>query len=287
MARVDWPLLPAGVLVDEIRDWWNEERRPWSRRIHGFYRVLGRGATWPLRAAWDSLAGPPTDPLALFQRQERNAIVSAVGKLLAELNRLAQVGNDTLRPRLLDLLGGQARRDLLDRVQAAHAQLPAVDENYREFLHGELDAWRKSNPRAVRFLQSLDHLAALARPAITTALFFTGLHFAGDLVGQAAVHAAGHTAGQIATEAAITGGITGGGEILVGATGEGVSQAAGRLFLRLQSRYAQQRARWLAECLEKELLGGLLGELRRGAGVPQSPAFVEVEQLAAEMVEKT
>ena len=118
-------------------------------------------------------------------------------------------------------------------MQAAHENLPAVDEHYRAFLRAELDAWRRSNPRAVRFLQSLDHAAALARPAITVALFFTGLHFAGDLVGQAAAQAAGTTAGHLATEAAIAGGITGGGEALVSTTSEGVRQAAGRLFGRL------------------------------------------------------
>jgi hypothetical protein len=273
MARVGWPSLPAGVLVDEMRDWWDVSRQEWSRKIHGFYRVIGRGVTWPIRAAWDAVAGPQSDPLAAFQRQERTAIVMAVEKLLDELDRLAQVGNDTLRPRLLRLLGGRARATLLERVQAAHEGLPAVDEHYRAFLRGELDAWRDANPRAVRFLQSLDHAAAVARPVITVALFFTGLHFAGDLAGQAAVNAAGH----LATEAAITGGITGGGEALVSTTSEGVRQAAGRLFGRLQSRYTQQRARWLADWLERELLGDLLADLRRGAEVPAGKEFQEVE----------
>ena len=273
MARVGWPSLPAGVLVDEIRDWWDGSRQAWSRRVHGFYRTLGRGVTWPLRTAWHSMTGPPLDPLAAFQRQERAAIVTAVEKLLDELDRLAQVGNEVLRPRLLRLLGGRARATLLDRVQAAHENLPAVDEHYRDFLRAELNAWRSSNPRAVRFLQSLDHAAALARPAITVALFFTGLHFAGDLVGQAAAHAASATAGHLAAEAAIAGGITGGGEALVSTTSEGVRQAAGRLFGRLQSRYAQQRAGWLAGWLERELLGELLADLRRGAEVPQATAF--------------
>jgi hypothetical protein len=283
MARVGWPSLPAGVLVEEIRRWWDDARQPWSRQIHGFYRSLGRGATWPVRAAWNALAGPPLDPIATFQRQESRAVVSAVEKLLDELERLAQVGNDTLRPRLRQLLGGHARAMLLTRVEAAHENLPAVDEHYRAFLVAELDAWRQSNPRAVRFLQSLDHAAAVARPAISIALFFTGLHVAGDLAGQVATQAASSTAGHLATEAAIAGGITGGGEALVNSTSEGVRQAAGRLFGRLQSRYAQQRARWLAEWLERELLGDLLAELRRGEEVPQGAAFREVEATAASL----
>jgi hypothetical protein len=295
MARVDWPMLPPSILVNEISAWWDAQRRPWSRRIHGFYRTVGRGVTWPIRAAWGAMTGPDADLLAAFQQKERAAIVAAVGKLIDELDRLSQIGNDTLRPRLLKLLGGHARADLLLRVQAAHEQLPAVDEHYRQFLRSELEAWRQANPRAVRFLQSLDHLLAMARPAITVALFFTGLHFAGDIVGQAAAHtasdlagqaavqAAGHTTGQLATEAAITGGITGGGEALVMTTGEGVSRAAGRIFLRLQSQYAQQRASWLADWLETELLGSLLTDLRHGAQLPQLPAFKEVENLVREL----
>ena len=279
LARIGWPSLPTGLLVDEIRDWWDSSRQAWSRHVHGFYRTLGRGVTWPLRTAWGSLTGPPTDPVALFQQQERTAVVAAVEKLLDELERLAEVGNEVLRPRLAQLLGGRARATLLDRVQAAHETLPAIDEHYRVFLRAELDGWRSSNPRAVRFLQSLDHAAALARPAITVALFFTGLHFAGDLVGQAAAQAAGATAGHLAAEAAIAGGITGGGEALVSTTSEGVRQAAGRLFIRLQARYAQQRATWLAEWLERELLGDLLGQLRGGAETPQQPAFRKIESL--------
>jgi len=281
MVRVGWPSLPTAVLVEEIHRWWDASRPPWSRQIHGFYRTLGRGATWPVRTAWNALAGPTVDPMIGFLRREREAIVAAVQKLLDELERLAEVGNDTLRPRLRQLLGGRARATLLARVESAHENLDAVDEDYRTFLRAELDAWRRANPRAVRFLQSLDHAAALARPAITVGLFFTGLHFAGDLAGQAAAQAAGATAAHVATEAAIAGGITGGGEVLVGGAGEGVRQAAGRLFGRLQSRYAQQRAGWLADWLERELLGGLLADLRRGAQVPESPAFQDAEAALA------
>jgi hypothetical protein len=276
MARVAWPTLPARVLVDEIRSWWDVGRPAWSRSIHGFYRTLGQGLTWPVRSI-RKMMGPAPDPLETFRRQEREAILLAVEKMLDELDRLSQVGNDTLRPRLLVLLSGNARERLLERVGRAHESLPAVDEDYRAFLRAELDAWRQASPRAVRFIRSLDHVAAVARPAITVLLFVSGWHVAGDLAGQAVAHAAGHTVGQLAQEAAIAGGITGGGEVLVTTTSEGVSQAAGRLFIRLQSRYAQQRAGWLASWLEHELLGGLLAHLRRGAEVPQSAAFRQVE----------
>ncbi len=273
MARVAWPSLPAAVLVDEVRAWWDNSRAEWSRRVHGFYRKLGRGVTWPLRAAFEAVNPGRVEPLELLHRQERQAIVMAVENLLDELERLAEVGNDTLRPRLARLLSGDARQKLLDAVQAAHRRLPTVDSDYREFLRAELDAWRDANPLAVKFLRSLDHVAAIARPALTVTLAVSGWVVAGDLVGQAAMQAVGHTAGGLATEAAIAGGITGGGEALLSTTTEGVRQAAARLFVRLQARYAQKRAEWLASWLEKSLLGELLDELRRGAEATRCEAF--------------
>jgi len=286
MARVAWPTLPASVLVDEIRQWWDAGRAEWSRRIHGFYRKLGRGITWPVRAAWGAATGPRADPLVLFQQQEREAVVLAVEKMVEELDRLAQVGNDTLRPRLMALLGGQARASLLEHVQQAHEELPAVDDDYRTFLRSELDEWRAANPRVVRFLQSLDHAAAIARPAITISLAISGFVLADDLVGQAAIQMSGDTAGQLATEAAIAGTITGGGEAVMTTAGEGIKQAAARLFTRLQSGYARRRAHWLANWLEDELLGGLLADLRSGAEVSECEAFRAVEQAAQRLAQE-
>jgi hypothetical protein len=266
------------LLVDEIRAWWDANRSAWSRQIHGFYRVLGQGVTWPVRAAWQSIHGPEREPLQNFRVREREAILEALQKLLDELDRLAQIGNDTLRPRLEKLLGGASRKQLLERVTAAHAQLPALSDDYREFLRGELDAWSRDNPRAVNWLRSLDHVLAFARPAITVSLAVSGWIVAGDVMGHAAAQAVSHTATNLATEAAIAGGITGGGEAVVSVTGEGVSQAAARLFRRLQTRYAELRAAWLAEWLERELLADLLGELRRGAEIPHSAAMRDVQR---------
>lgn len=274
MARVQWPALPAEVLVDEIRDWWDFRRSGWSRGIHGFYRTVGRAASWPVRAAWEAVSGPRRDPIVSFQRQERAAIVLAVEKLIDELDRLAHVGNDTLRPRLRALLGGDARRRLLETVQAAHDRLPPVDDDYREFVKSELDAWSSENPRAIHFLRSLDHVAAVARPAITVSLAVSGWVLAGGLVHEAAVQAATHTATELASGAAVAGG----GEVLLGTTGEGLRRAAARLFGRLQSRYAQQRAAWLADWLEQELLGETLAELRRGAELSSSAEFTAVQR---------
>jgi hypothetical protein len=277
MARVNWPTLPPRLLVDEIRDWWDARRSTWSRKIHAFYRVVGQGVSWPVREAWRAARGTSEPPQETFRARESQAIIEALESLLAELDRLAQVGNEALRPRLAAMLGGAARKTLLARVQAAHAALPALDDDYRTFLQGELDRWSEGNPGAVNLLRSLDHAAALARPAITVTLAVSGWILAGDVVGQAAAHVAGQTASHLATEAVIAGGTTVGGEAVVSVTGEGVTQAAARLFRRLQLHYTEMRARWLANWLESEMLGNLLSPLRQGAEIVGSGPFREIE----------
>ena len=280
MARVAWPTLPTGVLVEEMQQWWDADRSAWSRRVHGFYRAIGQGILRPVRSAWAAVAGPSEDPLAAFQRQEQAAVVMAVEKLLDELARLSQVGNEILQPRLRRILGGQARLELLARIETAHRSLPPIDEDYRAMLRAELDGLKAGYPRIARWFQTLDQAMAVARPAITVTLCVSGGVLAGDLVGQAAMHAAGHMAGQIAADAAIATGIT---EAVVTTTGEGARQAAARLFRRLQTRFAQKRAEWLADFVEKQLLGDLLAELRQGAAVPESIEFRKVEAAMADL----
>jgi hypothetical protein len=117
----------------------------------------------------------------------------------------------------------------------------------------------------VRILRSVDEALAVARPAITVTLVASGWFLAG-----------GPAAGHLATDALITGAVTGGGEVLVSGAGEGVKQAAARLFSRLQSRYAQQRADWLWSWLRQELLAGVLVELEKGSSLPQSTVYHDV-----------
>jgi hypothetical protein len=282
MARIRWPSLPVALLIDEIRAWWDTHHRtPWSRSIHRVYRGLGQSIVWPLNRAWESMHGPTADPLEIFHRLERQAIVEGIQELFDQLSRLAEVGNNTLKPRLAALVGGDMRARVLQRVEQAHAQLPDMDEDYRAYVRGELDAWGLGNPKSVAFLRSLDNVLALARPAVTVSLVISGGILAGDVMGQAAAHVAGHTAGQLAAEAAITGGVTVGGEAAITATGQGLKHSAAVLLRRLQNRYAEQRARWLAGWLERELLGELLAELRCGAQLAESSLARDVEESLA------
>lgn len=275
MTRVRLPSLPSSVLIDEIRAWWDAHRGAWSKRVHGAYRAVGRVVTWPVRKTWRAWRPSESDPLESFHAREGEAIVEAVEILFDQLERLAKIGDEILRPRVEKLLAGGSRKSLLTRVRDAHRSLPAIDETYRTFLHQELDRLTRENPRATTILRSLDAFAALARPAITLTLAFSGLIVAGDVVGQTAAHVAGHTVTNLAAEAAIAGGIAGGGEVAVSATGEGIKQAAAIFFTRLHDRYKEERAHWLVEWLNREFLGDLYTDLRRGAAIASDPALRE------------
>ena len=279
--RVDatWPTLPAGVLVDEIRRWWDERRSPWSRTIHGFYWAVGQQITKPVKRIWNG-SSVDADPLAAFRDRERTVVLAGIERLLDELDRLAEVGNDLLRPRLRAVLGGAARAETLARIEQAYAALAPVDAEFRELLNVELEKFVTQNPRATSMLRSLDAAAAFARPVVTVSLAFTGIVLpAGDVLGQAIVHVAGQTAGEIATAAVVTGG----GEALVGAAGTGLTHAAAQLFRRLQVEHVRRRAAALTQLFETELLGELLADLERGAQLSASEEFRDVQTTLAEL----
>ncbi|MGC3969459.1 MAG: GTPase domain-containing protein [Pirellulales bacterium] len=244
-----WPGLPANVLVAEIQQWWDRRRGPWSKKIHGAYRSAGQAVLKPLRMLWSG-SSQPSDPLEEFRRREQAVIIEGVSRLLDELERLAEVGNDILRPRLRALLGGGARAEYLRRIEAAYASLPPVDEHFRQHIEQELEKLSTGYPRAVSTLRSLDTAAAFARPAVTVSLALTGILLpAGDVLGQTLVHVAGQTAGEIATAVVVAGG----GEAAVGAAGTGLKHAAGQLFRRLQVDHARRRAEQLTEIFQREV----------------------------------
>ena len=213
-----------------------------------------------------------------FRSRERAVIIEGVSRLLDELDRLADVGNEILRPRLKALLGGNARAETLRRIEAAYEKLPPVDEQFRLHIEAELDQLQRDYPRAASTLRSLDTAAAFARPAVTVSLALTGIFLpAGDVIGQTLVHVAGQTAGEIATAVVVTGG----GEAAVGAAGSGLKHAAGQLFRRLQADHARRRAEQLTAIFERELLGSLLDQLAQGAALAESASFREATEAAS------
>jgi hypothetical protein len=229
-----------------------------------------RRAYQALRQRSASPALADDDPLERFVQDESAAVAGALSALLEQLDRLAHISSQVLRPRLYRLLTGATRQQLIHDTQAAHRRLPPVDEDFRRFLWQRLDGWAAQYPRAVGALRLLDQTAAVARPLITVGLFFTGTHLAADV------------AANVAVDAAITGGIVGGGEAVVAGAGAGARHALAQLFRDVQSQYVQHRADWLVQQLQG-WLQPLSDDLRRGADVGESEAFRAIQQACQQL----
>ncbi|HPP51332.1 MAG TPA: 50S ribosome-binding GTPase [Thermoguttaceae bacterium] len=293
MAQTPWPQLPAKMLSEEILAWWDGRRPPWVRAVHQTYRKIGqaigrpllRGLSWPVRSLLQKESARPDrslDDWEEFQQKEQETIVRILGQVYEKLHQWAQVGNEVLQPRVQRLLGGKDREALLARLRQDHRQLPPVDEGFRQFIGDRLAQWEKEHPRAVKLLRSLDTLLAMARPMITGSLFFTGLHLAGEAVGQMA----GHGTMEIVVNTALAAGMTGGGEAVLTTTGQTARQTASQLLLSLQTQYVADRQQWLADWLDRHLLAPLLDELRRGARLPEGPLFSQIHALRQELLQR-
>jgi hypothetical protein len=279
LAKVPWPTLPNAILVEEIRRWWHEGRVEWTRGIHAFYRRVGEKVTWPFRKAYRAMSRDPRRPAQIFLHREASAMVAVVEQTYQKLESLAQSENPVLRRELEPLLTGSRREELFLSLREAHRRMPAVDEDFRQYLDEQLDRWSQKNPRAVSLLRSIDKFAAVARPVVSVSLLAGGFTVAGDVVGQAATHALTHTV----TEVAITGGIAGGGEAAVTGAASGVRQTAAQLVGNLQRKYAQTRARWVVEWLRETLFGELADRLEEGAAMVGRAEYRRVVEALEEL----
>lgn len=270
--RIAWPL-PSKVFLQESWNWWEESRSLWARTIHGGYRLVF-GTVWKgvkkVGGVFKRGRGKDSAESAEakgddYQRREWATVSEAVNILFEQLEQIVATGNALIRPLLERLLAGKSRIELLERLKTAHSALPTVDDDFRQFLRGELESLRREYPKIFYALRTADNLLATARPAITVTLFWTGIHVAGEV------------AAQFATEAAITGGVTVAGEAAVAGAGEGIRAAAARTVRHLEQRYADNRRKWLTDLLRQELLGDLLDYLERGAKLPAAPAIAAIE----------
>lgn len=278
----DWPAAPNGLLVSEIRRWWAGRREGWSARVHGFYNVVGRGLTWPFRAARDSFQGPPESPFEQYRAREWTVVLEAVEKVYQKLTWLAELGNELLRPRLQQILGGANRVALLETLQQAHRRLDLEGE-LRDLVAAELCQFQLDSPRYYDFFRKLDSVAAAARPATSVILFMTGFGPVGDALmpvfAQSAIQGVVHVAGDVAggTVAAAVG------ETVLS---EGAAQSVGYLearFRRLHAAFTARRANWLAALLQEHVLGSLPNELSAAAGLARSAEYDRVQQLLRQL----
>lgn len=277
LARIDnWPAPPSHLLVDQVRQWWRGQRQGFSRSIHEFYNSVGNGLFTPVQWIRTRWSGPTPPPWDIYRQQEWDVILRAAEGLYDELTRLAQLGNDLLRPRLERLLAGSSRAEFFASLTQAHADVDFGDELHT-LVSRQMQSFREESPQWYTFLKRVDDCAAVARPVTSVALFVAAAGPAGHallpFVSQAAAQSlvihvigdiAGGTGAVVAGEAAMAG----------GAGGFRYLEAK---FQQLQDSFTAQRVAWFAEFLKLRLLGDLQTGLEAAANVTQSNAFRESE----------
>jgi hypothetical protein len=279
-----WPTVPNSVMVESVREWWQQQRAGWSAAVHGFYNRIGDGLRSAYRFVQDQVGSTQRPPVDIYREKEWQSVLDVVDDVYCRLNWFHQLGNPLLQPRLESLLGAISREELLERLRAAHDAVD-VESSIRRLVTAELENFRSESPEWYRSLRHLDAVAAAARPATSIALFVTGF---GPF---------GHALGQVAAETAITSVVSVAGDVAAG----GVTAAVGETWIsstastgaawlearvrRIHERFAAQRGEWLAGMLEEHLLGSLPRELGEAAVVPESDAFATVDRIVAELRE--
>ena len=283
LAEIDnWPNVPNPLLIGEIRSWWQQQRTGWTGQVHGAYNALGRGITWPFRAARKRIRGETRSAWDVYQELEWSAVLTAIEKVYSKLTFLSELGNDVLKPRLERSLAGTSRSLLIESIRERHRELD-LQQELHDHVARELAGFREESPRYYEFFRKLDMAAAAARPATSVILFVTGFAPVGQVIApvvtdtamQGALHVAGDVAGGTLTAAV--------GDAVLS---EGAASGSGYLeakFRRLHEGFAAQRAAWLADLLNEHLLGSLPADVQAAAAIPDSAPFVSVTRLIGEI----
>ncbi|MDR3197268.1 MAG: 50S ribosome-binding GTPase [Planctomycetaceae bacterium] len=266
--EVKWPGLPAAVLAEEIRIWWNSGRPGWSQNINYAYRAVGNKILQPVRKVMGHISSYyfgakhySLDPLAEFYNEEHQAVIEFISRIIERLERISETDNPVLRREILELIGGEHRAALFDRAHTVLASLEPVDDEFRTTLHNHLTEWSQKNPKIVGWIRSLDYIATVARPVITLTFAVSGFALGAQVVGQ------------MIGEMAIAGGVTAGGEAILHAGSESAQRNIAQLFRKIQEDYVFSRSKRFYAEFHKELWRDVLDRFRTGAGVVESEIF--------------
>ena len=277
LARIEnWPTPPTSLMVDQVRQWWRGQRQGLSRSIHEFYNSLGNGLWKPVQWVRERWAGPSQPPWAAYREREWDVILRAAEVLYDELTRLAQLGNELLRPRLERILAGDSRSGFFEQLSHEHA---AVDFGLelQTIVDRQMQVFREESPQSYTLLKRLDDCAAVARPVTSVALFVAAAGPAGHALMPFISHAAAqslviHVIGYIAGG---TGAVVAGEAAIAG--GAGGFRFLETKFQQLQDSFTARRVAWFAEFLRARLLGDLQTELQAAANLSRSDTFRRTE----------
>ena len=277
-----WPTLPNRVVISMIRQWWADQREGWSANVHGFYNRVGEAIAYPFKLLRGGTSDAAQSLLQTYRRSEWEAVLQVLERTLDRLTWLRDLGNPLLGPRLERILSGTSRAALIEKVRRDHEDVD-FEQGLRGLIDEELASFKEDSPRYYRMFRRIDDAAAAARPAVSVMLFMTGAGPVGDLVApviadsamQGVLHVAGDAVGgTVAT--------TVGDKVIT----EGASTGAGYLeaqFRKLHTRFAQQRAGWMASQLETHLFQSLPSELTAAAEIGSREEVRNVQRAADEL----
>ena len=272
-ARVEVTLPPAPreIVWNEIWSWLEPRRSRFDLAVSGAYRLAGRGIAWAARGVglWRDAAERRED----FADEELAALKRALGGFVERLDDACRA-DDRLAGVLAPRLVGADRTAWFTALQARHAALPVISDDYRSFVRAELDRFARDNPSTVRWILAALNAGAVVRPAITVGL---------GLAGAAVVPAAAATAGSLSTLVHTAGDVVVGtaatlaGEGALGLTAAGLEPLVERLF----AGWSMERSRVLADTIHDVVLGDSLEELDRLASAGARPEPERIRRLLA------
>ena len=282
LVEVDrWPTVPNQVMIKKIREWWSRQREGWSKNVHGFYNTLGTVVSYPVKFFMEQ-KGDQETPIDLYRQREWEAILQAIDRTLERLTMLRDLDNPRLSPQLDEILSGNSRVDLIERIRNEHQQVN-FDRILDELIEVQLQNFQEESPQSYKLFRRLDTVAAAARPAVSVALFMTGAGPVGNAIFPAVADSAMQGVLHVASDAVGGTVVTAVGDKVIS---EGASTGAGYLearFRQLHAQFTAQRAEWLAAELESHLFGSLPTDLSTASQISESPEFARVRSLVDEL----
>jgi len=258
--EVQWSGLPAAMLSEEIRNWWNSHRPAWSQKVNSVYRKVGGGLLWAGRKTMNYFSGKNEKQISTlddFHAAEHRTVIEFIGKVIDKLETLADTENPILRREISELTCGEHRAVLLQRGYAVLESLPPAGQDFRELLYQRLADWTAENPKTTAWMQTLDTIMTAAHPFITVTLAVSGLAVTAPIAFQVASGAAATAIGEAAIQAG----------------SEGVAGKAANLFRQIQEDYVLTRSKRFAEEFQKELWREVMSRLQPGALVTETDIF--------------
>lgn len=268
--RIELPALPPRLLWEPIHAWLGPRRTQFDRVVHGVYSQVGKWLTRPFRQSEAQLE-------ATFREQEWAAYQRAIQNILDKMRLLREVGSPRVQQAVHQALSGVQQEQLFAALQRQYDNMPIVSDDYRRYVHLELDKFSAQHPYLMRSIQYGLVATAVVRPVFTLGLFavpgaelssYIITHAAMDSVQQVVVTAGVETAVVVTGESAASGGST---------------IAIRQLLAGLARGYYQERTRALVTILNQSITGSMLEDIERLAAVGEWDILRQTQTLIAEM----